>query len=101
MREEQKANPALTSDQALSRVFTEDKNARRFRLLMRYEAAAERAYRRCLQELQRVTSARAQMEAHRRIIAARQQGGAGASACQSLSATEIGFVSQPAVPQRR
>jgi hypothetical protein len=101
MGEERKANPALTSDQALARVFTEEKNARRFRLLMRYEAAAERAYRKSLTELQSVITARAQMEAHRRILAARQQGGAGGSACESVPVTPIGFVSHSPAPQRR
>ena len=101
VQEERKANPKLSVDQALARVFTEEKNAKRMRLLMRYETAAERSYRQRLQELQHLLTARAQMEAHRRMLVLRQQGGAGASACQSLSATEIGFVSQPAVPQRR
>jgi hypothetical protein len=101
LQEEQKANPKLSADQALARVFTEEKNAKRMRLLMRYEASAERAYRQRFQELQRLTTARAQMEAHRRMLANRQQGGAGGSACEPLPATEIGSVSQTAAPHRR
>ena len=67
---ERKADPKLSADQALARVFTDDKHAKRFRLLMRYESAAERTYRKNLAELERALLARATADEHRRRIAA-------------------------------
>jgi hypothetical protein len=98
VQEERKADPKLTADQALARVFTVEKNAKRMRLVMRYESAAERTYRKSMHELQRITTLRAQMEAHRRLVVSRQ---AAESNVPAPAPIEIGSVSHIAGPQRR
>ena len=62
VREERSLEPRFSAKQALALVFTEEKYAKRLRLLMRYEAAAERTYRKCKQDLERQISARIQSE---------------------------------------
>ena len=63
---ERKADPKLSPDQALARIFTDDKHAKRLRLVMRYESAAERTYRKNLAELERALFARVQADEYRR-----------------------------------
>jgi hypothetical protein len=104
MQEERKADPKLDSTQALARVFTEDKHAKRLRLLMRYEAAAERTYRKSHTELQRAITARVSMETRRQMIkqaAELRAGGFAAPSTPAPDAATIGSVSHVAAPQRR
>ena len=82
---EQKADPKLTAAAALARVFTDDKHARRLRLLMRYVSAAERTFRTAMKELERVVTVRARIEANERYAA---------KLCAQQETEEIGFVSE-------
>ena len=69
VRAEQKTDPRLTPEQALASVFLEEKYAKRLRLMMRYEAAAERAYRKAKKELEAEIYARRRWEAEQRVAA--------------------------------
>jgi hypothetical protein len=89
----------MTPERALARIFTEEQHAKSLRLLMRYEAAAERTYRRCKQDLERQISARRQSET---LQPAAKPAAERAAAPEPVE--PIGFVSQPvpqtAAPQR-
>jgi hypothetical protein len=69
VRQELKIEPRLTPKHALARVFTEEKYAKRLRLLMRYETAAERTYRKSEQQLRSEIAARVRWEAEQRTAA--------------------------------
>ena len=101
VRQELKIEPRLTPKHALARVFTEEKYAKRLRLLMRYEAAAERTYRKSEQQLRSEIAARVRWEAGQRVAAKRA---AQSAAAAPDPVAPNGFVSHPvpeaAVPQR-
>ena len=98
VKQEQKADPKLTAEEAFARVFTEEKHASRMRLVLRYEASAERTYRKCLQQLERFVTSRLKIEHY-----------AAAAKAKPERDMSIGFVSQNAplamgagsAPQRR
>ena len=100
VREERSLEPRFSAKQALALVFTEEKYAKRLRLLMRYEAAAERTYRKSKKEMEGEIYARRRWEAEQRTAAKR----AAERAATPGPAEPVGFVSHPApqaaAPQR-
>ena len=60
--EQRKADNALTAERALARIFIDEVQQKRMRLMMRYLAAAERTAEKARNELERVIALRLQQE---------------------------------------
>ena len=65
VEEQRKADPTLTADRALARVFIDETLQKRMRLMMRYLAAAERSAEKVRAELERVIALREEEEQRR------------------------------------
>jgi hypothetical protein len=74
VEEQRKADPALTKEHALARVFVDETLQKRMRLMMRYITAAERSAEKTRRELESVIAVRREAEAESALFRSGERG---------------------------
>jgi hypothetical protein len=104
VKEQRRADPSITEEDALARVFSDEVLQKRMRLMMRYLTSAERSAQKIRAELETVIAIRLEQEREERKLAAmrRRFEGRAADAAQPSSYLSPELVQNKAnSPQRR